>query len=623
MSTINQAIIQIKRTLAGCTGVKQKLSETPKIWISMKFIKEVAAICIALIMVSGAGTVYSQDYNDQFQEAMEFYEQGRYLEAANLFKGINAPEARLFAGKSYLAAGMYIFAIEHLTAATEGGVRRVADEAAYTLALSYFQTKQYGRSLDLLHAIVNDPGIVAALRNDARTFYNQTMAWLSPAQRRLAYTHSQVPEVHRHLLLNGIEHHPSETGASLLEVFTRHFNLSSDDQDYRSARQLLESRINREELRPDLRDFPPAPEGIVFNIGVLLPAFEPGTEPFSVSQGLYYGIMMAADEFNRRNPDKKVMLHYSDDSDPAAAFSSLVWKYNVDLIIGPLYSESVSIIAPLAEKYGIPVLAPLANSDDLNRDYAYLYQSNPTFSARGKKMAEFAVKRMGFRRLAIMVEQNSLGVDEAMAFRDEAERLGATIVYFFLEDFGARAFDITDFTVHFSNPDFLLNLDPDLFESIELKPVDALYIPFTGQAAPTLINLVLTDLQANRSDAVILGSQELGMSEINRDFMQYFRMYYTESMAVMEGDEDVINYRIDYKNRFGVDANMFGFVGYDTSNFIFRSLEEIRNPDLLNYHLRFRPAWDGLSTILDFRDTYVNQGVQIHRIESAGNVKVY
>jgi tetratricopeptide (TPR) repeat protein len=589
----------------------------------MKIDKIVTSICIVLITVSASGTVYSQNYNDQFQEAMEFYEQGRYLEAARLFSGMNATEARLFAGKSYFAAGMYIDAIEHLNEATDSGVRRIADEAAYTLALSYFQTKQYGRSLDLLYATVNDPGIVAALRNDARIFYNQTMAWLSPAQRRLAYSHSQVPDVQRQLLLNGIEHHPSETGASLLEVLARHFNLPADDPDYQNARQLLENRVTQEEIHPDLHGFPPAPGGIVFNIGVLLPAFEPGSEPFRVSQGLYYGIMMAADEFNRRNPDKKVRLHYSDDSDPAAAFSNMVWNNNVDLIIGPLYSESVSIIAPLAEKYGIPVLAPLANSDDLNRDYAYLYQSNPTFSARGKKMAEFAVRRMGFRRLAIMVEKNSLGVDEAMAFRDEAERLGATIVYFFLEDFGARAFDITDFTVHFSDPNFLSNLDPDLFQSIQPKPVDALYIPFTGQAAPTLINLVLTDLQANRSDAVILGSQELGMSEINRDFMQYFRMYYTESMAVQEGNEDVINYRIDYKNRFGVDANLFGFVGYDTSNFIFRSLEEIRNPELLNYHLRFRPAWDGLSSILDFKGTYVNQGVQIHRIESAGNVKVY
>jgi len=589
----------------------------------MKINKIAAAICIILTTASVAVPVHSQDYNDQFREAMEYYEQGRYLEAAALFNGINAPEARLFSGKSYFATAMYINAIEHLNEAKDSGIRRFADEAKYTLALSYFQSKQYGRSLDLLHAMINDPGIVAALRNDARAFYDQTIAWLSLAQRRLAYAHSKVPEVHRQLLLNGIENHPSETGGSLLEVFARHFNLSDDDPDYQNALRLLENRKNREELRPDLINFPPAPGGMIYNIGILLPAFEPGTEPFAVSQGLYYGIMMAADEFNRRNPNQKVKLHYSDDSDPAAAFSSMVWNNNVDLIIGPLFSESVSVIAPLAEKYGIPVLAPLANSDDLNRDYAYLYQSNPTFSARGKKMAEFAVRRMGLRRLAIMVEKNSLGVDEAMAFRDEAERLGATIVYFFHEDFSARAFDITDFTVYFSNPNFLRNLDPDLFDSIELKPVDALYIPFTGQTAPTLINLVLTDLQANRSGAVILGSQELGMSEINRDFMQHFRMYYTESMAVNEGNEDVINYRIDYKNRFGVDANLFGFVGYDTSNFIFRALEEIRNPDLLNYHIRFRPVWAGLSTILDFRGTYVNQGVQIHRIETGGNVKVY
>lgn len=590
----------------------------------MNFIKKIFAAGIIIgFTVSFAGTTYSQDYNDQFREAMDLYEQGNFIEAADLFKTINAPEARLFAGKSYFAASRYIIATEYLNEARSGGVRRIADEAAYTLALTYFQTRQYGRSLDLLHEIMNDMAIVAALRNDARDFFNKTIAWLSPSQRRSAFEHSQVPEVHRLLLLDGIDHHPSETGEALLGVFERHFNPDENNPDYLEARRRLENRKNREELRPDLSTFPPAPGGITFNVGVLLPAYDPGSEPYEVSQGLYYGIMMAADEFNRRNPDIKVKLHYSDVSDPAAAFSDMVWNNNADLIIGPLFSESVSIVAPLAEKYGIPVLAPLANSDDLNRDFAYLYQSNPTFRARGRKMAEFAVERMGLRRLAIMVETNSLGMDEALAFRDEAEKLGATIVHFFHEDFGARAFDLTDFTVYFSDPDVLMNLDPELYENIELEPVDALYIPFTGQAAPTLINLVLTDLQANRSDAVILGSQELGMNEINSDFMQYFRMYYTESMSISEGNEDVINYRIDYRNRFGVDANMFGFVGYDTANFIFRALEEFQNPALLNYHMRFRPAWNGLSAILDFDGSYVNQGVQIHRIESSGNVKVY
>jgi hypothetical protein len=94
-------------------------------------------------------------------------------------------------------------------------------------------------------------------------------------------------------------------------------------------------------------------------------------------------------------------------------------------------------------------------------------------------------------------------------------------------------------------------------------------------------------------------------------------------MSVEEGSERVINYRIDYKNRFGVDANLFGFVGYDTADFVFRALEEIRNPSLLNYHLRFRPQHNGLSKIIDFRGSYINQGVQIHRIEPGGNVKVY
>lgn len=556
-------------------------------------------------------------------EAMELYDQGLYLEAAELFETIEAPEARLFAGKSYFAAAMYIKAIERLSDARLTDIRHIANDANYTLALSYFQTKQYGRSLDLLNEIFGDFSIPATLRNDAKQFYDQTMAWLSPGQRRLAFTHSQNPEVQRGLIISGIDYQPSDTGESLLKVFANFLDLDADDPEYEEARKRFENRKLREERRPDLNTFPAAPTGITYNIGILLPEFEPDSESFEVSQGLYYGIMMAADEFNRQNSDKKVKLHYKDDTDAAGAFSDLVWQHNADLIIGPLFSESVSLVAPLAEKYGIPLLAPLANADDLNRDYAYLYQTNPTFRARGKKMAEFAVSRMGFRRLAILVEENSLGVEEALAFRDEAEKRGATVVYFFVENFGARAYDMADFTVYFSDPDFLRNQDSELFESLNIRPVDALYIPVTGQAAPTIINLVLTDLQAHRSSTVILGSQELGIAEMNPDVKQYFRMYYTESMAVASGNEDVINYRIDYRSRFGIDPTLFGFVGYDAANFIFKALGDIRNPDLLNYYIRFQPSYSGLSKNINFNGTYVNQGVQIFRIEPSGNTKVY
>jgi tetratricopeptide (TPR) repeat protein len=583
------------------------------------------SVIMLLLMLTSPATSFGQDYNEEFTEAMELYEEGMFTESAELFDAIEAPEARLFAGKSYFAASDYILAIDRLTDARQSGIPRVAADAGYTLALSYFQTKQYGRSLDLLHEIFSNPAIPAALRNDANRFYNQTLAWLSPAQRNLAFTHSQNRNVQRQLIESGIVNQPSDTGGTLLKVFAGFLDLSEDDPEYQEAAQLLERRILREERRQDLEMFPNAPAGMTFNIGVLLPGSGEGSgsESIEVSQGLYYGIMMAADEFNRQHSDKKIKLHYRDDSDAAGAFSDLVWLHHVDLIIGPLFSESVSEVAPLAEKYGIPVLAPLANSDELNRDYAYLYQTNPTFRARGKKMADFAVNRMGFRRLAILVEENSLGVEEALSFRDEAEKLGATIVYFFLENFEARAYDLSDFTIHFSDPDFLRNQDPELHASLNILPVDALYIPVTGQSAPTIINLVLTDLQANRSETVILGSEEFGLVDINQDMKQYFRLYYTESMSVSGEREEVVNYTADYRNRFGIDPNLFGYMGYDSANFIFKALGDIRNPDLLNYYTRFQPEHTGLSSVIHFEGTYVNQAIQIFRIEPSGNTKVY
>ena len=65
--------------------------------------------------------------------------------------------------------------------------------------------------------------------------------------------------------------------------------------------------------------------------------------------------------------DVKIII-YDDKSDPQTAkslYEQLILKDKVDLLFGPYSSEITEAILPLTEKYGYPVIASGASSDNL------------------------------------------------------------------------------------------------------------------------------------------------------------------------------------------------------------------------------------------------------------------
>ena len=90
----------------------------------------------------------AQQNQEHFDRALEMYQEGRFLDAAKKFSEINIPEAQLFAGKSYFASGYYKLAGHYLGRVPSNAASEIYDDSRYTLALSDFQTNNFGRSLD-------------------------------------------------------------------------------------------------------------------------------------------------------------------------------------------------------------------------------------------------------------------------------------------------------------------------------------------------------------------------------------------------------------------------------------------------------------------------------------------
>lgn len=573
-------------------------------------------LMIAVLTTFTPGMAGAQNFDD----GLNLFEQGRYEEALSVFQELDSPQARLFEGKSYFSLGQYLKAKAVLDLAQRNSVTEIYREALYTSALADFQLRQFGSALSKLEKVSN-ASIQTPLITEAINLYDDILNYLTLEQRRQAYQEVSSSKIKYDLIRSAMGKVTYPTAKLLIREFRNTVPDSVAENYIEDLNRSISDSLNYA-MQIAFGQQLETPNGTIYNIGVALPSYEPGDRDFGVSQGLYFGHILAAEEFNQQNPDKKAFIRYNNtgaNKDSSEyLMTSLAWNYNVDAILGPLYSEPAVKLARLAELYQIPMLAPLANSDTLNVDNPYFYLANPTFASHGRKMAEFAVNELNMDTLGVLAERNSLGEASAFAFRDRAEKLGAKVAHFFVEDLESQGYEITEYSKYFITDSASVRSRSRLTDSLRYSGIDGLYAPFTGQAAPTLIDLLLIDLNAMNSKISILGSQEWGATEIPEDRLQNRNIYFSESYFLNTKSDRVERFREDYRNRFGVEANRFAMIGYDAAIFLLNTLEEVKNPALLKNALSTQPLYEGIIGNIKFGGKHVNQEVKIFKLSREG-----
>lgn len=542
-----------------------------------------------------------------FEDGLALYEEGQYAKAVAVFNKIESPESILFTGKSYFSMGQYLKAKEYTDRIDNTAPKDIYHEALYTSALSNFQLGQFDKALSKL-LVFEGERVRTQLVSDALQFYDDILNYLTLNQRKEAYQSVTSSKIKFDLIKTALGKANYSTARLLIKEYKETGLTDTLSSEIDQLEAVVSDSLNYAMQIAFGRQLE-APQGMIYNIGAALPEYKPGDRNFEISQGLYFGYLLAAEEYNQQHNNKKAFIRYkntgADTNSSEYIMTDLAWNYNVDAVLGPLFSEPAGEMSRLAEMYQLPMLAPLANSDTLNVDNPYLFQANPTFGSHGKKMARFAVNRLNMDTLAVLAEKNSLGEASAYSFRREAEKNGAKVVHFFVEDLESKGYEIAEYTKY-------LTADSLKIDSLEsYHNVDAVYAPFTGQAAPTLMDLLLIDLEATNSDVVVLGSQEWGATNIPEDRLGDRTIYFSESYYINSQSEKVEQFRQNYKNRFGLEANRFAMIGYDAASFLLQTLDRIKNPALLKNALRRQPLYEGLISNIRFDGTHVNQEVKI------------
>ena len=543
-------------------------------------------------------------YGQSFEDGLTLYEQQQYQKALEIFSSLGDGRSLLFAGKSHFDMQNYLKANAYLKQAMEQSQQLAyRQEAKFTLGLSYFRMKDYTKSIDYLHELMISEERGRA-KIDAQRFYRQILQFFTLDQRFEIIQSTDYQSVARDVVTSSFNVVDHIDYTALVSVFLE--RITDLNQQQALAAEL--KRTARPGNSNNQNQSLPAPDGMVYNVGIVLPAEQEPETGMIVPRNLYYGITLAAEDFNSRYTDKKIALKYRNSfrnpDSTALSFHNSVNKDFSDAIIGPLYSETAARMATLAEQYSVPMIAPLANSDEINLDYNYTFQMNPTFEVHGRRMARHAVQVLNLDTLAIITPNDALGTASARSFRHEAERLGAFVSYYIEEDFSSLGYDLTDFTKVFTT-------DSVEVDSLNYIPTEGIYAPFTGQAANTLVNLLMTDLEVLGSDMVIMGSEEWESANLSAWQERNFEIYYSRGFGEAADSTDIRLFEEDFQTRFSLAPDQFSKLGYDIGTFLFESLSQAGNPALLPNIIRKNEPYDGLAIKIDMNGRRINQHVYI------------
>jgi ABC-type branched-subunit amino acid transport system substrate-binding protein len=177
------------------------------------------------------------------------------------------------------------------------------------------------------------------------------------------------------------------------------------------------------EERPEFLRLPNMPTGNVpVRVGLILPL----SSGSSSTRQLANAMMKAAELALYDSSNRNIVLITADDTGAgadAATSAQRLLAQGAEVIVGPLFSQSVSAVAPLARDKGVPVLA-FSTDTSVAGNGVYLLSFLPQNEV--KRVVSYAAQQ-GMKTFGGMIPQTPYGDVVAQALRDSVTQAGGTI----------------------------------------------------------------------------------------------------------------------------------------------------------------------------------------------------
>lgn len=209
-------------------------------------------------------------------------------------------------------------------------------------------------------------------------------------------------------------------------------------------------------------------------IGVVLPLETNSVGEFTAQSAIEIleGIKFAVNEFNKDRSDK-IGLLIRDTKKSVDEIEKIKDEFvslnSIVAILGPIFSNEVRSTLQEFDDYDIPIISPTATDDDLTGVSHNFFQANPSFSVRGRLMAQYLYYSENRRSVSVMNSIEGYSPILASSFISEFEELGGKVL--------KRESYKNDYT-DFSNPVSKIFIDSLVIQGIYIPLSDNSVTPF-------------------------------------------------------------------------------------------------------------------------------------------------
>ena len=108
--------------------------------------------------------------------------------------------------------------------------------------------------------------------------------------------------------------------------------------------------------------------------------------------------------------------------------SSLLTDDRPLVVIGPMLSKNLPVMAEMAQRTKVPLITPAATLPNIRRLGSYLFSTSLTYGLQAERIAAYAIKDQGYRRFCILHPDTIYGRELARLFAQEVRRQDGEII---------------------------------------------------------------------------------------------------------------------------------------------------------------------------------------------------
>jgi branched-chain amino acid transport system substrate-binding protein len=517
---------------------------------------------ILIIYLSIQIKLYAQDnINSQFEAAVSYYQDKKLDEALELFEKLifdNSYNSKTTASEFFKAK--ILFEKNNLESARQTinsflekfPSSNYADEMRMMLINYYVEVANYYNAFKESVVLLDYTDTNEYVRKAKETASALAYNYLNNSQLQKLYDSFASSKVKSFILFQlGKNYLRAGNNEKAKSSFLELMQIYPDSDEHSEAEDLYNLPWNYK---------PPVVSSDIL-IGVMLPLETNTAGEFTSKTAIQIleGIKYAVHEFNNVRTEK-IGLVIRDTKRNVEEIETICDEYgsnsSIRAILGPVFSEEVRATLKELEDEDIPIISPTATDDDITSLSENFFQANPSFSMRGKVMAQFIYYVENKRNISILNSIDGYSPLLASSFQDEFERIGGKIIKRETYQSGSSTF---------SEPVSRIAGDSLL--------IDGIYIPLADNLDATLI---LSNLLNYNVRVPIYGNQDWFTAKGFETSPELSSNLTFESDYFIDFDSpDYIKFSSQFESVTGKDLNRNVLYGYDTAKFLLTIMRNI------------------------------------------------